>query len=323
MFCPKCGNKEVVDIFCKQCLKEEKPLVTGIKDVEIQVCLVSKRVRYRNRWVDGLDEMIHKIVVESIVPATYAKIDGVTHPTLSFDLKPGLKIQEILPVVVTGKSTENMNSYSEEYDVPITINVTISPPYNKMGTSYFEATLQVRNETKESKKLIQDIVQKHNASIAKEQSQPLGTDYYISSKVATDKALYALLEKFGGLVKTSRQLFSYNKQQSKDIYRITDFISLPPYKPGDVIEHPKGPLLVVNLGKRIRFTNLATKKTAYFEYKDAQCDKLTIHETRIAQEHPQLLVLHPENFTATKVENATEVPETVRVVIYKKKLYLV
>lgn len=325
MFCPVCGSKEVVDVFCLEHLKEQKPLVEHFKPLHVDVCVITGGVRIKGRWrdTDDTEASLRELVPEHIVPANYAEIKHVRVGEMKPAMKEGLKQEGEVVVSIIGRASPKADAYEEEYVFPYTLMHTRSPRGKRAGSQYFEGTLQVRNEDEESRKALLDLLHDYKATVAKRVRVKSGSDYYLSSKGAVRKAAKALQHRFGGIIKESRELFSRNKQTSKDIYRVTSLIELPDFKEGDVVKG-ETPLLVEERGKRIRFRNLRTGKTEYHEY--AHQPKLIVVETSVAEAHPRLTVIHPETFQPVRVENQRAAPhepgEHVDVALDEGRVYL-
>lgn len=324
MFCPVCGSKKVVDIFCLEHLKEQKPLVQSFKPFTAEVCVESGAVRFKGKWHPSDDPAatLRSLFTEQVVPANYAEVRSVTVGQLALALKPGLKEEGVAEVRVEGRASPKSDYYVETYDVPYTINGTVAPRLRKHA-NYFEGTLQVRNEDDAVRRFIREYITRQEARITKTVEERNGTDYYLTSKAVVLHLAKALQERFGGLVKTSRKLFTRNKQTSKEVYRVTAFVELPPFVEGDVID---GALLVLERGKRSKYYNLVKGKVEYQPY-TGQERRVTVAETTIAAVRPRLTAIHPETFQAVPVANAKpgqhEAGEPVHVVATDDALYVV
>ena len=330
MFCPKCGSKDVVDVFCANCLREEKPLVTGFKEFLVEVCISCGCVHHRYRWhaTDDPHARLAELFQEHLVFPNYADIKKVEVAPLEFDMKSGLLVNGEAKVTGTGRASKKAKDYEEEYAFPFKIQNTVCKKCSRLGTQYFEGTLQVRNETRESVKFLKEYLKHTSATIAKEEREKNGTDYYLTVKAEVERTARALQERFGGAIRSSARLFSRNKMTSKDIYRVTWFVELPPFAAGDVVQVDEAVLMVLELGKRIRFFNPARGKTEFHEYtEDGRWEKVPIFETTVSSTKPTLMVLHPETFDEVEVCNAHQgehrVDERVNVFLDGKKAYIV
>jgi len=328
MFCPKCGNPKVVDVFCATCLREQKPLVASFKEFSVSVCTTCGRVYHHGRWQDNEDPAgtIGRFLKDNIHFSSDVTIKDVEVSEIPLALKSGLKLTGDVTVNVHGHASSKAKPYTEEYVFPYVIQNTLCNRCCKIGTQYFEGTLQVRNETAESKKFFREFLKQTEASVAKAESSGTGTDYFMTKKIFIEQAARELQARFGGNIKSSARLFSRNHQTSKEIYRTTWFIELPLFVQGDAVTDGHSPLLVIHLGKRIKFFNPLRGKHEFWEYKDADWTRLPVLETTIASLRPELTVIDPETFQEVKVANNYTLPhqqgERVKVFSYDNKVYL-
>ena len=90
------------------------------------------------------------------------------------------------------------------------------------NSNYFEAIFQLRNPNVEVKRfLMNQIAKRKGAFIAKEVKQKNGIDYYLSDQRFARSMGNKMKKSFKGEMKTSRSLFTVNKQTSKRVYRVT------------------------------------------------------------------------------------------------------
>ncbi len=327
MFCPKCGSKKVVDVFCADCLKEEKPLITSFKEFKASVCTKSGAIKFHGKWhpTENHTSRLAELFTQQVVTANNADITEVRIALPDIPLKDGLKVTGEADVTVTGRASKSAKFYDEHYVVPFEVQNTISPRHAKEGTQYFEGVLQLRNEDKDRKKFMLDTLHRFGASVSKEVKQKQGTDYFVTRKNALEKTARTLVDRYGGLVKSSAHLFGRDKQRSKDVYRETWFVELSPYNKGDCVKKGKDVLFVTDVGKKIRLFNPMRGKNEMHEYK-ATWRQLPVLETSVAAVMPELTVLHPETFQAVPVANAktkSHTPgETIKVVVDGKRVFL-
>lgn len=87
---------------------------------------------------------------------------------------------------------------------------------------YFEAIIQLRPETEEIIRFINSQIKKAgNVRIQKIVKDKNGTDFYITSQRFARVLGNKMKKSFKGELKTSRLLFSFDRQTSKRIYRVT------------------------------------------------------------------------------------------------------
>jgi len=329
-FCPKCGSEEVVDVFCADCLREERPLVTRFKPFVADLCTRSGAVKFHGTWHPSDDSRatLERLFTKQVVASPDARIESIRVGLPALTLKDGLLLKGEALVTVTGSASEKAPPYTEEYAVPFAIQNRLSPKVAKHGTTYFEGTLQVRNETPERRVFLKERLAQYGGGIAKVVKEKRGTDYFVTSKSAIEKTARALQARYGGILKGSVHLFGRDKQRSRDVYRSTWFVELPPFEAGDAVERDGTLLFVEALGKRIACFNPVRGKREHHEQKAGPWRRLPTFETTVASEQP-LTIIHPETFQAVTVENKLVVEkgpvlrnETVRVVLFGGKVYV-
>ncbi len=315
--CPRCGNPEVVDTFCASCLRELHPLVEKVKDVTMTFCVVSGKVKIGTGWeVLSPQEALLKATRKALVVDEDTLVEVEEIDFSEFLQKPG--IHRVLEVTATVSK-----EYSEEYIIPVVLKTTVSPKYAKLGTNYYEATLQLRNEQEEHKRALEKLVGRFDSlAVNKEIPHDNGTDYLVTDKQAIKKIAYKLQSRFGGTLKENVRLITRDHLRSKDVYRLTVFIEFPPYKKGDVLVNDERLVRFDAPGKKLRFTNLLTGKKIEEIYEQGKYDYAQIHETTVTQREPKLFILDPEYQQVPAIGEA-ELNAQVKAVFYKKKWYLV
>lgn len=332
--CPRCGNTDIIETFCSKCLRELYPLIDKIKEQNISVCIRSKDVKVTHAWESiPLGEAITKAIEKSLTPRTGAIIENieVMPPEVDFLEKPGIKRTVIVPVNIIGKANAEMpRTYTEQYDIPLIIETTISPKYSKIGTQYFEGTLQVRNETPQRKEKLKSIVKRFTQTgfaINKSIEHKNGTDYEVTDKQRMHQLANELHGQFGGILKETRTLVTRDKQRSRDVFRDTVLLEYPPFDKGDVIIDEKRVLQVVQLGRKIRYTNVLTGKRVEEPYKQDTFTIIEPQEVQVSQLHPTPAIISPETYQQTPLYAAGpmvgEVGDQVSVIKHQDKWWLV
>ncbi len=195
---------------------------------------------------------------------------------------------------------------------------------NKMQSEYFEATLQLRNLSNEMLEFVIDEMVKNKVHIANEKKHKDGVDFFISSNKFALKIGNALQKKFGGTLKKSRQLFSYDKSAGKDLYRVTVFFKALDFKPGDIVRFGSNIVRIRHLGKKLVGRDVKTGRGVNVELKSVEPEKLEIKEATVSKSYPWLEVIHPETFQSVKIENSKKTTKgNLHVVLDEDKVYMV
>jgi len=306
--CPRCGNKQVIDTFCADCERELHPLVKKFKEHTITLCVSSGDIKLQTAWERiTLREAFEKTVKRTLILAKDATVTSkeFTIPEFEYIDKPGMDKTFELAVTVTG--SRNGVEREEVYNVPINIKTTISKKYAKMGTQYYEGTLQLRNETEEHERALKKHFSRYpDLAINKTMDVPTGHDYHITDKQRMRQIAHKLHKHFGGVLKENARLITRDNQTSKDVYRLTIFIEFPPYKRGDVLTDEKQVLLVKGFGKKMHLQNIQTGKKVELAYKRDALSKVETFVTKISQTHPETAILDPETYQQVPVRSREE-----------------
>jgi NMD protein affecting ribosome stability and mRNA decay len=307
--CPRCGSKEVVGTFCKECLRELHPLVKQIKPAKLVLCANCESVKPHSDWKSmPLDEAVRRAIAPNLDFGD-AKITSVEFGEYKIERKPGLKRTTQVLAVVTGH-VEGARDYEEEYDVPLSYEVTVCPHCGKKGTAYFEGILQIRNQTPAVRKAVYDYLSQHKAKglrLAKEVPVASGSDYYISDQRAVNHLAKQLHASFGGELKANAQHFSYDHAAGKNLYRVNAYLEIPDYTKGDVIRKDDQHYYVLGMSTKVKAENLATGEQENFPYQKGTVKPLPVKTTQVSSINP-VEVLHPDTFQSVTPMNSKYAP---------------
>ncbi|MCF7866305.1 hypothetical protein K9L67_00825 [Candidatus Woesearchaeota archaeon] len=314
-FCPKCGKTITKGKFCEDC----REIQLDFKPIKIKLC-PSGRIFHKGKWSNhsNIDEALKNLIKNS----TKQKIKVIGLPQITEDL-----------LKKTGKQTtlEFLIEYQkEEFVIPVETEITTSPAISKEGSTYFEGILQVRNITKEIKDYIKHQIEKNNIPINKISQTKETADYFFQKKNQMEPLALKIMRNFGGIISNNAQLFSYNSQTSKDIFRVNTLLTIPKFTTGDIIIRDDKPLKITGTKKIITTTNLELGKKFAFklEEKDLEITPEKKYKTRITKTHPQLEIMDPETYQSVNVQkNPKEIIEyssgqKVNVIKFKNQYYL-
>ncbi len=311
-FCPKCGKTITKGRFCLEC----NPETIDYKPIKIKLC-PSKKVFIQGKWSDfeNLEELSNALL-KKFVKQKVKLIEGLEKYEDLLN-KPGLK-----------KQLEIIIEYADqEFLVPVDVEITYSPKYAKAGSTYFEGILQVRNTRENVREYIQKYVQKNQILINKQTHKEKESDYFFVDKRKMQPLAQKLIRNFGGQIDANAQLFSHNKQTSKDIYRVNVLVTIPDFQEKDVIIYDNKTLLITGLGKIITSTNLETNKKYTFHFNIKENYELAKKmKTTVSKTEPEIEVLHPKTYQSVLCENPLDVKvkagQNVVIVENKSRLFL-
>ena len=217
----------------------------------------------------------------------------------------------------------------EEYKIKVIFKLAKCNLCEKEGSTYFEAILQIRcNNMDVLEKTIGELnkrvtlMKTKGMFINKAETLKDGYNLYMTDKKLTQILAKDINNRFGGTMNTSAQLFSRNKQTSKNIYRINIILRLPEFTAKDIIAIENKVYQVDKTGKLISVIDLDMEKRYAKKYSEVENHIiLTKHETYISKTHPELEVINPFDFQSSTVKNKPQksfVPgEKVKVVVHK------
>ena len=335
MKCIKCGKEQYLDSLCKECYSLENTAVKGFKNFSIQICAFCKAYSYTKAWKPKKD--IQLIVKEALNQNTKFIIRPKTFEVNTkfpeHKQNGGVKIIGKAHINIT--SVINETDHKEEFDVPVELKYSLCPKCCKQGTTYYEGIMQIRgkdDELIEVADFLMKEVRKASSKgvyINKEAKVKGGYDFYLTSQKYLQQLSKKLYKKFGGEFNLSPQLFTRNKQTSKNVYRINALLRLPDFKKGDVLKIRNKLIKIENIigphviGMDLQSLSKTKEDYSRNEYEIKATEK-DIVKVQVSKTHPNLEVLHPETYQSVKVENAIETEQDeVEVVLIDGKVWLV
>lgn len=313
-FCPECGKPVSKPGMCADC----RGTNLEFKPIKIKLC-PSLRYFSKGKWAkfQDLDKLTEKLLKES-VKGKFKLISGLTQfPDLL--KKPGLSREIVCLIEYEG----------EEFGVPVHVDITLSPFASKIGTTYFQGILQLRNADDDVKNYLMNLFNKNEIIINKISGRDESVDYFFADKRKIPFVLNKLQRNFGGYSSSNPQLFSHDKQRSKDLFRLNSLFILPKFKVNDVIYDGENLLFVKKTSKEISGFDLIKKKHASMHFNERKSDKFTKLEqkwTTVTRTRPSLKAMDPETYQEEDAHNPLNIPvsdgKKIRVVKHKNKLII-
>lgn len=314
-FCPKCGEKISKGTFCEAC----NPSTLEFKPIKVKLC-PSKKYFFRGKWTDFEDlRKVTNTVVKKTIKKDVKLVEGLeVYPDLL--QKTGMK-----------KDYEAIINVDEsKYTIPISVEVTSSPGFSKVGTDYFEGILQVRNMNEETKKFVNIILRTTkelyvNKTVEKESS----VDYYFVKKKFIGRVAEKIVDEYGAKADFNAQLFTQDKQTSKELYRLNVAVHIPPFRKGDVILKKDDLILITSTGKNNTGLDLKNCKNVSFKYEPEEMHEYEVIEpqkTKIINTHP-LTALSKISYEAIELENpkkiSAKMDQNVLIVEHEGRAFLI
>jgi len=313
-FCPICGKTIEKGKLCENCREP----TFNYRIIKIKLC-PSMKVFQKGKWSKFADlrTLTQKLITGELGKTAKLQQGLEEYPDLLE--KTGLKKE--LPIVI---KVDN-----ETYEIPIQVEVTTSPGISKQGSTYFEGILQLRHANAEVKEYIKRYVAKtKNVFVNNVVEKKDSVDYYFVTKRHIMPLATKVIRNFGGYVSQNPQLFSHNKQTSKDLYRLNVLLVVPKFKKGDIVLVNKKPILLRKMSKIIVGLDLSKGKIMNFtfdEKKEQEIEILKKQKTIITKVYPDLEILSPEDFQPVQAENPLKLEFKIgqKVVVVKAKKYYI
>lgn len=153
----------------------------------------------------------------------FQSLKSVAKKIAENNIKEKTNVNPIIDEELVKKEFEIKVSYKgEKFTIPAKLQVEKCPTCSKIGTQYFESTIQLRPRDEELLDFVINIVDKNPAvfiSLMEEKKE--GFDLLFSSNKVAMAIGKKLKKSFKGELKTSRHIFGRDKLRSKDLWRVT------------------------------------------------------------------------------------------------------
>jgi len=131
---------------------------------------------------------------------------------------------------------------------------------------YYEAILQLREISKETKEFVDKEIYRVKLPISKINKLKNGFDYYLADNEMTRALGKRLQQKIGGELTITASL--HTKIKGKDVYRVTVLFREAHFRKDDEIEYQGESFVVKAMSKDIFIQHTKTGKKAHVKYKD-------------------------------------------------------
>ena len=334
MQCVICGKKAVLDALCKTCHITKNPLLNGYKEFSVKHCVDCDKWNTGHSWrkVRDTESVFIEKVKRSMKLSTSSKI-AVSVDLVIPEHKRNAGVNAKCTAEVDIEKMVGEESLRDTYSFPFTIGHTYCNACCKKGTEYFEGIIQLRGDGKrfeEALAFLRKEIQKVGSKgmyINKEEKVKKGIDLYITSQRRLPKIIETVYKQYGGTMKINEQLFTRNRQTSKDLYRVNAYLCLPSFGVRDVIAIKKDLIQVTSVnGKKVVGVSLKTGKkvsSLYEEYELIASSEQFV-TVQVVKRKPSVEVLHPETYQSTPVVNAKDVKKKeITVIEIEKELFMV
>ncbi len=308
---------------------QETGLVSGYKDVQLVMCKVCGRIRHEKRWTNADPAKELEIRLEKcLIPAV-----GVVLDKVNVDVDPAQIETKKGVALATISGTFNGNKLHQEYDVPFSVLFNQCDKCSKNNEIYYEGAIQLRAVTPEIYAATMQIVKSMaDRGVFANKIEPNGEGNYdirLSNQRFIKTIGLELQRRFGGSVQNDAKLFSYDKQTSKNIYRVNVTYTAVPFKKHDIITNASEDYYCIDsIGKHIHVRSLDTDAPFKFDAVQLRAfSKVNPVKATVSKYKPYVTVLHPQTYQETELlpVPGTELPsikeKTVKIIVVGSRLF--
>ena len=282
-------------------IPQETALISGYKPVQIVVCRACERVFKEKRWTKTEQtKELELRVQKNLIPS-----EGVSIDEVHVDVEPDQIEARKGIAIATVIGTYNGAKLQQEYDVPFFVNANLCSACSKNNELYYEGALQLRAVTPQifeaTLSLIKDLALKGVFANKVEQNGEGNYDIRISSQKYIKVLGLALQKRFGGSIQNDAKLFSYDKQTSRNIYRVNVTYTAVPFAKHDIITNAAGDFYSIDaISKHIHARNLDTGAPQKFDAIQLRAfSKVAPVKVTVSKYTPSVMVLHPQTYQET------------------------
>ena len=308
---------------------QETGLVSGYKDVQLVMCKVCGRIRHEKRWTnaDPVKE-IEVRIEKGLIPGL-----GVTIDKAHVDIDPAEIETKKGVALATVSGTFNGNKLHQEYDVPFSVLFNLCDRCSKNNEIYYEGAIQLRAVTPEiyaaAMQIIKSLEDRGVFANKIEENGEGNYDIRLSNQRFIKTIGLELQRRFGGSVQNDAKLFSYNKQTSKNIYRVNVTYTSVPFKKHDIVTNASEDFYCIDaISKHVHVRSLDNDAPFKFDaIKLRSFTKVPSVKVTISKYKPKITVLHPQTYQETELSTipGTEIPnitaKTVKAIVVGSRLF--
>jgi|GEM_PF-4572821 len=273
-------KKAEKDNLCISCYSERKPLVKSLKDPGLNKCTRCSSF-FKGETKIKSKQDLNSTVQKCIKPSPEYSI--VKTETSIQEEKSQLKALAIVTAELEGQKIQ------QEFEIEFKVQKHLCKECSRKAGKYYEGTLQIRNASDEIKGFAQSLVSKSGVLVCSKKEVESGIDYKLGDSRKINQVAEKLHNAFGGSLERSEKLFSWDRQTSKKVHRISVVYKAPEVKKGEAFIFWGKPVQVVSIGKKIKLLNLKQGKT--FSGWPKKQDAAEIKKAAVLQAKPSIKIL--------------------------------
>ena len=276
MYCVNCGKEKDIfrDGLCVECYVRDNIFTEGPDIINIIKCAHCGAYQYKNNWTneDFKDVFKREILNKFKIRNELENIDIISN----CDVNIG---ETVCDIIISGY-LKNVN-VKEEHKLTIRFKTTVCDVCSKRYGGYHEAIIQIRadkrklttNELDEIRVTVENMVEnirdKGNRAlfITDIGEEHGGFDFFLSDKSTAQAITKKIQEKFGGTIKQSSK--NIGMKDSRQIYRMTYLLRLPPFRKGDFISYQNVYFNISSIsGSKVHVLELSNWKKRVFDSRE-------------------------------------------------------
>ena len=341
MKCIQCSKelKKEGMVLCDECFRKKHTCFKSYSEHTLLICEHCGSYKYQNQWKLKKGKDKEEAKLQAIREGTLHYCQFIFQPE-AVDLEIHLleehgKVQKGTALLRT-ESKIDKQKLVEEFTLPLKVKWSSCDQCGKIKTEYFEGILQLRGAKKEVLQKAHDFVLadievagNKGIFITKWDEVVGGVDYYYTRQQYLPIIMNKLAHKFGAVGKTHPELFSKNRQTSKDVYRVNASVRLPEYELGTVIRYHKKIYQIFKIAKQVTGLDLNTQKRMTIdEINDIEVlvEPSAFIKAQVTKWYPYIEILHPETFQSVAVENSIPLSKEIKevlVAIVEERVWIV
>ena len=321
MFCVECGKEDPIlrDGVCISCYLKTHKFSEGPSIIDLTVCVNCDSYKFKNTWTPDLFDDILRRTIRN----TFHISKELNNVEITTECKK--KKETVDCKLIISGFLDNME-VSEEHDITIRIKRAVCDVCSRQSGGYYEAIVQIRpDRTKLSteeiddlgstvRSLVEQMRNKGNRAlfITDEGEKHGGLDFFLSDKSAAQSIAKKIQEQYGGEIKQSSK--NVGMKDSKQLYRMTYLIRLPPYRKDDFVSYNKSFYLISSIhANRVRMVSLDSWDEIVVEIKELEKTKILGGKNLIkemifvSQSKKEIQLMNPDNYEIFEIRKPKEI----------------
>jgi nonsense-mediated mRNA decay protein 3 len=323
-FCPRCGAAVDADErpgsaaatpgaaapgpgLCADCYFQSFEFVDAPDRVEVSVCARCGAVRRESRWEDVGAADYTDVAVQAVTEALGVHVDA---SDVSWEVAPEQVDETTIRMHCHFSGEVDGHPVGEEVTVPVKIGRGTCTRCGRIAGGSYASVVQVRApdrtpttaETDRAAEIAHEVVAEmaatgdREAFVTEVTEVADGLDLKVSTTKIGMKVARRIVDELGGSAADSETLVTEDAD-GNEVYRVTYAVSLPAYRPGEVIdpEDGEGPVLVRSVRGNLKGVRLASGDRYEAPFQDGEPPRATRLGSREGAAATTLVAVEDDN----------------------------